>query len=421
MDTTIKSISSIEILDSRGNPTVQTTVILNDGSTGICSVPSGASTGKFEAVELRDGGKRYGGKGVREAVRNVEKKILKILENIDARNQSEVDKRMLELDGTKNKENLGANAILSVSIASAKAAADSMGLDLFRYFHSLVTTNNYEIPTPMFNIMNGGAHADNNLSIQEFMIVPVGIEGYEERLKAASEITYALKNILKKRGASTGVGDEGGFSPQMINDEQAMDLIIEAISEAGFEGRVKIGIDVAISQYWEKDDEVYAVPRVKFGENLVGSAPEVIEFYKGLLEIYPIISIEDGLDEEDWDGWKFMQEKLGGVIMNVGDDFTATNPKRLGKAIDENCLNAIILKPNQIGTLTEVLKVVEICRKNKIKIIASHRSGETTDTFIADMSVGFGAEFAKFGAPIRGERVAKYNRLLEIEKELRKN
>jgi len=419
MNTIIRKITALEILDSRGNPTIKTTVYLGDGVQGTCSVPSGASTGKFEAVELRDGEKRFGGKGVQKAIRNVEKRISEALVGKDARNRKEIDQIMFDLDGTENKSELGANAILSVSVACARASANAMGIDLFRYFHSLTPGADYKMPTPMFNIMNGGAHADNNLSIQEFMIVPVGVEGLAERLRAAAEITYTLKSILKKRGGSTGIGDEGGFAPQMINDEQAFDLIIEAISGAGYDGRVKIALDVAIAQYWEADDEVYAVPGVKYGENLVGKAPEIVQFYEGLLEVYPIMSIEDGLDEEDWAGWKVMQEKLGSKIMNVGDDFTVTNPKRLQKAIDEKCINAMILKPNQIGSLSEVIEVVKICKENDIKIVASHRSGETIDTFISDLAVGIGAEFCKFGAPVRGERVAKYNRMLEIEKALK--
>lgn len=418
MNTTIKKITSLEILDSRGNPTVKTTVHLEDGSKGVCSVPSGASTGKFEAVELRDGGKRYFGKGVTTAVRNVEKRISEVLIGKDARNQKEVDQAMFDIDGTENKSELGANAILSVSVACAKASANAMGIDLFRYFHSLTPGADYRMPSPMFNIMNGGAHADNNLSIQEFMIVPIGVDGLSERLRAAAEITYTLKSIIKKRGGSTGIGDEGGFAPQAVNDEQALDLIVEAISGAGYEGRVKIAIDVAISQYWDSDDEIYAVPGVKFGENLVGKAPEIVKFYEGLMEVYPIISIEDGLDENDWEGWKVMQTKFGSKVMNVGDDFTVTNPKRLQKAIDEKCINAMILKPNQIGSITEVIEVVKICKENDIKIIASHRSGETSDTSIVDLAIGIGAEFCKFGAPVRGERVAKYNRMLEIEKVL---
>lgn len=419
MNTAIKKISSLEILDSRGNPTVKTTVVLEDGSSGVCSVPSGASTGKFEAVELRDGGKRYSGKGVKNAVRNVEKRIFETLRGKDSRDQSAIDKAMVDLDGTSNKSELGANAILSVSFACAKASANALGIDLFRYFHSLASNSEYKIPTPMFNIMNGGAHADNNLSIQEFMIVPVGIEGLAEQIRAAVETDHALKGILKKRGGSTGVGDEGGFAPQMINDEQALDLIVEAISSAGYDGLIKIALDVAISQYWEEDDQVYAVPGVKFGENLVGKSSEIIQFYEGLLEVYPIISIEDGINEDDWAGWAEMEEKLGGQIMNVGDDFTVTNPSRLKKAIDEKCINSMILKPNQIGTVSEVFDVIKLCKENNIKIVASHRSGETTDTFIADLAVGIGAEFCKFGAPVRGERVCKYNRLLEIDSILR--
>lgn len=415
MNTKIKKISALEILDSRGNPTIKTTVILEDGSSGTCSVPSGASTGKYEAVELRDGGKRYGGKGVTKAVRNVEKKIADLLVGKDAREQYEMDKLMLVADGTKDKSKLGANAILSVSIALAKAVSVSMEIDLFRYFHSLVPNHDYHLPVPMFNIMNGAAHSDNNLSIQEFMLVPKGVDDYREQLRSAAEIDHVLKKNLKKMGVTTGVGDEGGFSPGGINDEQALDMLIQAISDAGYEGKVKIALDVAISQYWEDDDKIYAVPGVKFGNNLVGKADEVIDFYKGLIKLYPIISIEDGIHEDDWDGWIKMQKILGGEVMNVGDDFTVTNPERLAKAIKEKTINAMILKPNQVGTLSEVLQVVKMCNDSDIKIIASHRSGETVDTFISDLAVGVGAQFCKFGAPIRGERVAKYNRLLEIE------
>jgi len=414
MNTIIKRITSLEILDSRGNPTVKTTVLLEDGSTGVCSVPSGASTGIYEAIELRDGEKRYDGKGVKKAIHSVEKKIAKVLVGMDARDQYEIDEAMMDLDGTDNKSELGANAILSVSIAAAKAVARSMGIDLFRYFHSLIPNHDYHLPTPMFNVMNGGAHADNSLSVQEFMLIPTGIDEFGEQLRAAAEIDHTLKKTLKKMGVTTGVGDEGGFAPGMINDEQALDLLVGAISSAGYEDKVKIGMDVAISQYWEADDKVYAVPGIKYGNNLVGDAEEIIDFYLGLIKLYPIISIEDGLFEDDWEGWKLMQKKMGKKIMNVGDDFTVTNPKRLRKAIRENTINSMIMKPNQIGSLSEVLEVVKMCKDSDIKIIASHRSGETTDTFIADLAVGVGAEYCKFGAPIRGERVCKYNRLLEI-------
>lgn len=429
MDTTIKGVSAIEIIDSRGNPTIRAEVQLQDGTRGTFAVPSGASTGIHEAVELRDGDTaRYNGRGVLIAVENVRTVIADALVGKDAQNQREIDETLLELDGTKNKSKLGANAILSVSFAVCRATAMSLGRKLYNYLQSLIAEETgislqtpLQVSTPLFNVMNGGAHADNNLSIQEFMVIPVGIKTFREQLRAGVEIDHTLKNILRERGAMTGVGDEGGFAPNLPNDETALDFIVEAVEASGYqlESQIVLGLDVAASEYWEEDDKVYAIPNVAGEKVLVDKPEKVVDFYRDLMRKYPIYSIEDPLAEEDWDGWKALAKDMNfDENLLVGDDLTVTNPEIVERAAKEKVINALIIKPNQIGTLTEVIEVLKLCDRYAIKKIVSHRSGETTDDFIADLAVAANAEFLKDGAPIRGERVAKYNRMLVIESEL---
>jgi len=432
MDTNIKSIYARELLDSRGNPTIEADVTLENGITGSFSVPSGASTGIFEALELRDGDlARYNGKGVLTAVENINSTIASKLIGMNSLDQTEIDKKMIETDGTKNKSKLGANAILAVSFANCRAAAQSQTRKLYRYLNGLLSQYlnqiedpNLSIPTPLFNILNGGAHADNNLSIQEFMVIPLGIEKFSEKLRAGSEINQTLKRILKERGATTSVGDEGGFAPNLPSDEVALELLSEAVETSGYklENEVVFGLDVAASQYWEEDDKVYAIPNVSGEKVLVDKPVKVSNFYVNLLNKYPIYIIEDPLAEDDWKGWKALSKKLNlKEKLLVGDDFTVTNPERVAKAVKGKIINGLIIKPNQIGTLTEVFEVIKICNHSKIQKIISHRSGETTDSFIADLAVASGAQFLKDGAPTRGERIAKYNRLLKIEEDLTKN
>jgi len=429
MDTAIKNITAREILDSRGNPTVETDVVLEDGSIGTFAVPSGASTGVNEAVELRDGDNaRFHGKGVLGAVSNVNTKIAEELKGKDSLDQRAIDMRLKELDGTKNKSSLGANAVLSVSFAVCRAAAQSQKRKLYNYINSLFAQVHEQaiaaprtIPTPLFNIMNGGAHADNSLSIQEFMVIPVGIKSFREQLRAGAEISVELKRILSERGATTGVGDEGGFAPNLPSDETALDFIAEAVEASGYklESEVVFGLDVAASQYWEEDDKVYAIPNVAGEKVLVDKPDKVSDFYIDLMKKYPIFIIEDPLAEDDWVGWKSFAKKFDfKQHLLVGDDLTVTNPVIVERAVKEGVINAMIIKPNQIGTLSEVLDVVMLCDQYNIKKIVSHRSGETPDTFIADLAVAVSAQFIKDGAPVRGERVAKYNRLLRIEDEL---
>jgi len=429
MDTTIKSISGREILDSRGEPTVEAEVTLENGIKGTFSVPSGASTGIYEALELRDNDlSRYSGKGVLKSVENIKTKISNKLEGLDVLDQEEIDKTLIELDGTKNKSKLGANSILAVSFACCRAAALSQNRKLYNYINDILSKylNQIEsqlltLPTPLFNILNGGAHADNTLSIQEFMIIPIGIKSFSEKVRAGSEINHTLKRILYERGATTSVGDEGGFAPNMPSDEIALELLCETVESSGYnlETDIVLGLDIASSQYWEEDDKVYAIPNISGGKVLVDKPHKVCDFYLNLMKKFPIYILEDPLAEDDIAGWKSLSKKFNfkNKIL-VGDDLTATNPKRLEMAIKEKIINGIIIKPNQIGTLTEVFDVIELCNNHNIKKIVSHRSGETTDTFIADLAVACGASFIKDGAPTRGERVAKYNRLLQIEEEL---
>ena len=409
MKTKIIDISAIEILDSRGNPTVEATVTLECGATGCASVPSGASVGKYEAVELRDGDERFSGRGVLSAVDSVCTEIRDRLMGEDAARQEQIDLALIELDGTEDKRRLGANAILATSLATARAAASGLKLPLYKHLGGAISGS---LPCPMMNIMNGGAHASNNLEIQEFMIVPSGICGFSEQLRAGAEIYRALGKLLQSRGYSTAVGDEGGFAPTLSSDEAAMDFILEAISLAGYgTEEVKLALDVAASGWYT--DHGYKM--TKSGRRL--AADELIEYYAELIKKYPIVSIEDGLGEEDIDGWRELTERLSGRVMLVGDDLFVTNEKRVRMGIDGGLGNAILIKPNQIGTLTETAKVIRLGGRHGYKTIASHRSGDTEDSFIADLSVGLGTEYIKSGAPCRSERLAKYNRLLKIENE----
>ena len=406
----IEAIGAREILDSRGNPTIEVEVLLNDDSFGRAAVPSGASTGAFEAHESRDGDKsRFSGKGVQKAVLRVIGEIDEALVDFDATDQRLVDNALISLDGTETKSNLGANAILGVSLAVAKAAADSSGLPLYRY---LGGPNAHTLPVPLMNILNGGAHADNGVDIQEFMIVPVGAPTFSEALRWGTEVYHSLKSLLQSKNLSTGLGDEGGFAPDLPTNRAALELISEAIEKAGY----KVGTDIAMAL------DVAATEFFKDGkyhfEGKAHSAEEMISYYEGLVEAFPLVSIEDPLDENDWDGWAAMTERLGSKVQLVGDDLFVTNPARLQMGIDKGTANSILVKVNQIGTLTETLDAVALAQGNGMTAIISHRSGETEDTFIADLAVATNAGQIKTGAPARSERVAKYNQLLRIEEEL---
>lgn len=406
MTNRIKNISAREILDSRSNPTVEACVILESGAVGTASVPSGASTGIHEAHELRDGDRsRYGGKGVLGAVKNINDIIRPALLGAMANDQEAIDRKMIALDQSVNKSNLGANSILAVSLAVARAAAKELGLELYQY---LGKKEKGKAPTPMFNLLNGGAHATNNVDIQEFMVVPHGLT-LEKAIQAGSEIYHTLGRLLKDKGLSTGVGDEGGFAPDLESDEEAIKLLCQAITDAGYSlDKVGIALDVASSEWFV--DGKYRMP--KRGETV--TADILIDRYKVLCEKYPIISIEDGVSEDDYDGWVKLTEALGDKIMLVGDDFFVTNERRLREGIRLSAANAILIKPNQIGSLSETLKVISVAQESGYRVIVSHRSGETNDSAISDIAVAVGAEFIKAGAPCRGERVAKYNRLSEI-------
>ena len=406
MDNHIKRICAREILDSRGNPTVEACVTLEDGTTGVASVPSGASTGQYEAVELRDKGNRYNGKGVLCAVSNIQKKISGALEGINVTCTSEIDMILREFDGSKNKKNLGANSILAVSLACAKAAANYYHMPLYRYIGGATACR---LPIPMMNILNGGAHASNNVDIQEFMIVPTEASCFAEALRMGSEIYHALKSILNDRGLSAAVGDEGGFAPDIENDEAAIVLICEAIEKAGYTDKVKIALDIASSEWY--NGEKYVLPK----RNITMNTDELISYFSNLIEKYPICSIEDGLADTDHDGWTKMTSVLGSKIMLVGDDYFVTDNERLKHGISIGAANAILIKPNQIGTLSETVMAINTAKYSGYRFIPSHRSGETEDTFLADIAVGCGAMFIKSGAPARSERTAKYNRLLRIE------
>lgn len=400
-----------EILDSRGNPTVEATVILSDGTVGVASVPSGASKGIYEAHERRDGDPlRFGGKGVLDAVCNVGKLISPAISGISATEQAEIDNTMIELDGSSDKSDLGANAILAVSIATARAAANFYHIPIYRYLGGI---NACRLPVPMMNILNGGAHASNNVDIQEFMIAPTGAASFSDAMRIGSEVYHKLGEILLERGYGTTVGDEGGYAPSLRSDEEALDLICEAIEKSGnSHKKVKIALDAAASE-WYTDDGKY-----KLGRGNIFTSDELIEHWKKLVSSYPIFSIEDALDQEDYEGWKKLTRELGDKIMLVGDDLFVTNSKRLLDGISGSYANSILIKPNQIGTLTEVLDVIELAKRNNYKFIISHRSGETEDTTIADLAVALNAPYIKSGAPCRTERVAKYNRLLRIESSL---
>jgi enolase len=410
---TIKKITAREILDSRGNPTINTQVILETDVVGNASVPSGASTGAHEALELRDGDSaRYLGRGVLKAVSNVKDIIAPKILGLDATAQEQIDNLMLQLDGTPTKENLGANAILSVSMAVADASARALGEPLYVY---LGQAENYLLPTPMINILNGGSHADNNMDIQEFMIVPAGSPNFTEAIRIAAEVFHYLKKNLKKRGLNTAVGDEGGFAPNLKSNEEALDLILESIQDAGYTpGKdIFLALDVAASEFFTDNSYVF-----KKSDGSKKSTQEMIAFYADLIEKYPIVSIEDGFDEDDWDSWKTMTDVFGDKIQLVGDDIFVTNLKRFQRGVEQGVSNSILIKLNQIGTLTETVQTVRYAQENGYTTVISHRSGETEDTFIADLSVALSAGQIKTGSLSRSERVAKYNRLLEIEEEL---
>ena len=405
----ILNVSALEIMDSRGNPTVEVEVILDDGSMGRAAVPSGASTGVHEAHELRDGGDRYLGKGVAKAVEFVNTEIDDALAGLEADDQRLIDQTLMELDGTENKSRLGANALLGVSMAVAHAAADSAGLELFRYVGG---PNGHVLPVPMMNILNGGAHADSGVDVQEFMIAPIGAETFAEALQVGAEVYHSLKAVIKAKGLSTGLGDEGGFAPSVESTKAALDLIVEAIEKAGYTlgEDVALALDVASSEFYE--DGVYNFEGGKH------SSAEMVEVYADLVEQYPIVSIEDPLDEDDWEGYVALTEKLGDKIQIVGDDLFVTNPARLQEGIDRGAANALLVKVNQIGTLSETFDAVELAHRNGYRTMMSHRSGETEDTTIADLAVALNCGQIKTGAPARSERVAKYNQLLRIERYL---
>ncbi len=413
--TTIIDVKAREILDSRGNPTIEAEVTLASGALGRAAVPSGASTGEHEAVELRDGDKkRYGGKGVMKAVQNVNELIGPHIVGLDATQQLLADDAMIELDGTPNKKRLGANAILSVSIATAKAAAAALGLPLYQYLGGV---NARLLPVPMMNILNGGKHADNNLDIQEFMIVPVGAKSFREALRKGVEVFHALKALLLKKGLVTAVGDEGGFAPNLNSNAEALDVIMDAIKAAGYKpGRdLLLALDPAASEFFDKTSGKYVLKAEKKPEKTAGG---MIEYYGGLIEKYPIISIEDGLAEDDWDGWRALTKKLGDKVQLVGDDLFVTNTERLRRGIEKKVANSILIKLNQIGTISETLKAIELARSAGYTSVISHRSGETEDATIADVAVATNAGQIKTGSASRSDRVAKYNQLLRIEEEL---
>ena len=410
----IMDVYAREILDSRGNPTVEVEVLTESGGSGRASVPSGASTGAFEAVELRDEDNEvYDGKGVTKAVANVNEEIAPKLIGMDALDQILIDQLMIDLDGTDNKAKLGANAMLGVSIAVAKAAADVSGMALYEYIGGV---NAKTLPVPMMNILNGGEHADNNVDIQEFMIMPVGAKSFKEALRMGTEIYHTLKKVLQEKGLGTAVGDEGGFAPDLSSNEEALSTIVEAVKKAGYKPGedILLALDPAATEFYDKDSKTYKL----VGEGKEFTADEMIDFYKDLVEKYPIISIEDGLEEEDWEGWKKLNTVLGDKIQIVGDDLFVTNTERLSRGIKEGSANSILIKLNQIGTITETLDAIEMAKKAGYSAVVSHRSGETEDSTIADLVVAVNAGQIKTGAPARSDRVAKYNQLLRIEDEL---
>ncbi len=412
MSTIIEEIIAREILDSRGNPTIEVEVYLEDGAMGRAAVPSGASTGAYEAVELRDNDEeRYNGKGVLKAVENVNTIIAPEIEGYDATDQLGIDQAMIELDGTPNKSRLGANATLAVSMAAARAAASALGLPLYQY---LGGANSKVLPVPMMNILNGGKHADNNVDIQEFMIMPVGAPDFAEALRMGAEVYHKLKSVLKKKGLNTAVGDEGGFAPMLGSNEEALKVILEAITEAGYQPGTDflLALDPAATEFYKEGKYVFEA------EGISRTAGEMVDYYAMLVDKYPIISIEDGLAEDDWDGWRMLTERLGGRIQIMGDDIFVTNTERLARGIKTGVANSILIKLNQIGTITETLDAIEMARQSGYTAVVSHRSGETEDAMIADLVVAVNAGQIKTGAPCRTDRVAKYNQLLRIEEEL---
>lgn len=415
----ITDVYAREILDSRGNPTIEVELLAGDEFCGRASVPSGASTGKFEAMELRDGAERYHGFGVELAIDHVNARIAPVIIGMNVFDQGAIDQVMLRLDGTPNKSHLGANAVLGVSMAAARAAAVALGMPLYSYIGGVHAK---QMPVPMMNIINGGRHADNTLDIQEFMIMPVGAKSFHEALQMGAEIYQVLKKLLKEEGLSTAVGDEGGFAPDFLDAKEALRTIIKAVKRAGYQPGTEVGIalDAAASELYEKDFQKYVFPGEgkMQGKKVVRSAEEMIEYYEDLVEEFPIVSIEDPLGEEDWDGWELLTTRLGMNTQLVGDDLFVTNKKRLKKGIERNCANAILVKVNQIGTLTEAFDAIDVAKEKGYHVIVSHRSGETIDTLIADLAVAVGAGQIKTGAPCRGERVEKYNQLLRIEERL---
>lgn len=415
----IEKVRALEVLDSRGNPTVQVEVVTVDGSCGVAMVPSGASTGSFEAVELRDGDKsRYLGKGVKKAVENVNTLVAPKLKGMNAFNQVEIDNTLIEIDGTENKGKLGANATLGVSLAVAKAASNALGMELYNYIGGV---NARKLPVPMMNVLNGGKHADNTVSSQEFMIMPVGAPNFAEALRWCAETYHTLKSILKEKGLATAVGDEGGFAPNLSNDEEALQLLVEAIEKAGYKPGVDIALatDIASTEMYDEAKKIGEEGKYYFWKTKeLKTADEMIDWIVSLTEKYPLISIEDGLAEEDWESWKKLTDRVGDKVQLVGDDLFVTNIKRLQKGLDNGVANSILIKLNQIGTLTETLEAIELAHKNGYTAVVSHRSGETEDVTLADVAVATNAGQIKTGAPCRTDRVAKYNRLLNIENDL---
>jgi enolase len=419
MSTKIQAVHGREILDSRGNPTVEADVILEGGVRGRAAVPSGASTGELEALELRDGEKsRFGGKGVRKAVANVNDAIAKAVAGMDAADQKSLDRRMRDLDGTPNKGKLGANAILAVSMAAARAAANAKGVPLYKYLAGYSTAGAANtLPVPMMNILNGGAHADNSVDVQEFMVMPVGAPSFHEALRWGVEVFHNLKAVLKKNGYSTSVGDEGGFAPNLKSNEEALERVLEAITGAGYKPgeQVAIALDPAASEFYDRASGKYVF---KKSDKSARNSEQIIQFWESWVRQYPIVSIEDGLAEDDWDGWKMITRDLGGKLQLVADDIFVTNPEIFARGIREKVANAILIKLNQIGTVTETIEAIEMARAAGYASVVSHRSGETEDTFIADLAVGLGTGQIKTGSASRTDRISKYNQLLRIEEEL---
>lgn len=416
----IRDVYAREILDSRGNPTIEVDVLLGDGTVGRAAVPSGASTGKYEAVELRDRDNRYGGKGVLHAVQHVNEQLANVVIGMNVFEQTKIDRALIRADGSDNKKNLGANALLGVSLAVAHAAAKALRLPLYQYLGGVHTK---QLPVPMMNILNGGVHADNTLDIQEFMIMPMGAENFQEGLRMCAEIYHILKQLLKEKGLNTAVGDEGGFAPNLSDTKEALRFLKDAVERAGYRmgADIVIALDVAASELYHAESGKYIFPGESkmLGKRVSRTAEELIDYYQELADAFPIYSIEDPLDEEDWDGWELLTTRLGREIQLVGDDLFVTNTARLRRGIERGAANAILIKVNQIGTLTEAVEAIELAQRSGYRVIISHRSGETEDTTIADMAVAFHIGQIKTGAPCRSERIAKYNQLLRIEEKVR--